>query len=48
MDGLTLHHVKSQLHLVRRELVTVAEDTPEETPATKQARALPNWLSGCF
>jgi len=29
-------------------LVTVAEDTPEETPATKQARAFPNRLSGRF
>jgi len=29
-------------------LVTVAEDTPEETPATKQARAFLNRLSGRF
>ena len=29
-------------------LVTVAEDTPEDTPATKQARARATRLSGCF
>jgi hypothetical protein len=30
------------------QLVTVAEDTPEETPAPKQARAFSNRLSGRF